>query len=82
MDDVERRVQTVFREVFDDDQLVVAAATTAKDVPDWDSLAQIKLLISLEEEFGVQFTTQEVDAMKCIGDLMATLRNKPQGLAM
>lgn len=81
MDDTDRRVQAIFREVFDDDQLVVTSTTAAKDIPEWDSLAQVKLLISLEEEFCVQFTTQEVAAMRSVGDLTAALRGKSHDLA-
>ncbi len=70
------RVQRVFQEVFDDENLVVTDAMSAKDIPDWDSLAQIKLLIGLEEEFEVKFTTHEVASMTCVGDLKKALASK------
>ena len=71
-----QRVTQVFRDIFDDDGLVIADAMSAKDLKDWDSLAQIKLIIALEEEFEIKFTTHEVAQMKCVGDLKLALRSK------
>lgn len=70
------RILNVFREIFDNDQLQLTDATTAKDVPGWDSLAQVKLIIALEEEFSTTFTTREVAEMSCVGDLKAALRRR------
>jgi acyl carrier protein len=67
------RVRDVFREVFDNDEMEIWDATSAKDVPEWDSLAQAKLIIGLEEEFGVKFSTHEVAQMTCVGDLKRAL---------
>ena len=38
----------VFRDVFDDDELVIDATTTAQDVEGWNSLAHIRLVVSIE----------------------------------
>lgn len=71
-----QRVTRVFRDIFDDDELVISEATSAKDVRNWDSLAQIKLVIALEEEFEIKFTTHEVAQMKCVGDLLQAMQLK------
>lgn len=70
------RVQKVFREVFEDPSLVVSDGTTAADIRTWDSLNHINLIIALEEEFGVQFSSAEVTSMSCVGDLFALLEAK------
>ena len=49
---------------------------SAKDIPDWDSLAQVKIVIALEEEFSIKFTTNEVAEMACVGDLLRALERK------
>ena len=66
----------VFREVFDDEALSVDDETSARDVPEWDSLAQAKLIIALEHEFKVSFTTAEIGSWSNVGDLKRALRSK------
>jgi acyl carrier protein len=75
-DGLERRVEQVFREVFEDPALSVGAATTAADIPRWDSLEHINLIMALEREFGVEFTSAEVTSMSRVGDLYPILRAK------
>ena len=49
------RLNEVFRDVFDDDSIVVKPATTADDIEDWDSLEHITLISAVEKEFGMKF---------------------------
>ena len=73
------RVQEVFRRVFDEPGLRVTDATTAADIPAWDSLTHIGLILALEEEFSVQFSTREVASMQRVGDLHRLLEQKGAG---
>lgn len=73
---IDKQVQEVFREIFDNDELEIWDAMSAKDLSEWDSLAQVKLIIGLEEEFHIKFTTHEVAQMTCVGDLKKALRQK------
>jgi acyl carrier protein len=66
-------LQEIFRQVFDDDGLVVTADTSRRDVADWDSVAHVKLILSLEEEFGVRFTEDEVSSLQTVGELLAAI---------
>ena len=75
MTSMHHRIREVFREVFDD-EMEIWDEMAAKDVPEWDSLAQVKLIIGLEEEFEMKFTTHEVAQMTCIGDLKRALFRK------
>jgi acyl carrier protein len=70
------RMQTVFRDVFDDDNLVLRSDLTAADVENWDSLAHINLILGIEREFKVRFTTAEVASLKNAGDLEALVQKK------
>lgn len=74
--EISDRVQKVFREVFEDPALTISTQTTAADIPKWDSLTHINLIIALEEEFRVQFSSQEVTSMTCVGDLFTLLEHK------
>ncbi len=64
------RVQELFREVFDDDDLVITRETTAADVEGWDSLMHVTLLVTLEGEFGIRFKSSEIANLKNVGQLI------------
>jgi acyl carrier protein len=72
-------MQRVFRDVFDDDVLELRRDMTAADVENWDSLSHIDMIVALEREFKVKFTTAEVTTLKNVGDLDVLL-NKKRGL--
>lgn len=69
-------VTPTFREVFANDALVLTEQTKAADVEGWDSFAHINLIVALETEFKVSFTTPELGQMACVGDLLTLLENK------
>lgn len=78
MDDIHDRMQTVFRDVFDDEDLVVHDSLTAADVENWDSLSHIDLIVGIERAFRVKFTTAEVGSLKNAGDLKSLIQKKLQ----
>jgi acyl carrier protein len=63
------RLTSVFREVFDEDDLVVSPHMTADDVDGWDSLNHIRLMLAVSNAFGVKFTALEIGALKNVGEL-------------
>lgn len=63
------RLQDTFRTILDDDHLVLTDATTARDVPTWDSVAHISLMVSIESEFGVRFTDDQLTSFRTVGEL-------------
>ena len=63
------RINTVFRDVFDDEDIIVAENTTADDIEDWDSLEHINLVSAIEKEFGIKFTMAQVVTMKNVGEM-------------
>ena len=64
------RLTAVFRDVFDDDSIVINENTTANDIDDWDSIEHINLIGAVEEEFGIRFKMREVSSMKNVGEMM------------
>jgi acyl carrier protein len=70
MNDVLNRLNQVFREVFDDDELTVTEKTTAQDVEGWDSLTHVTLLVNVEKLFGVRFSSSEIASLKNVGELV------------
>lgn len=70
------RLQVVLRDFFNDPEIEVSEATNAEDIPDWDSLANVNLVLAVEREFGCQFDTDEIAEFKNIGDMISSILAK------
>jgi acyl carrier protein len=57
--------------------LTLSKATTAQDVDGWDSLMHINLIVAIEREFKIRFTTKEITALRNVGDLIDVIARKP-----
>jgi acyl carrier protein len=62
------RLQILFDEVFLESPKIIPSLTAA-DVPEWDSLIHISLLVAIEKDFGIRFRTGEVESAKNVGDI-------------
>lgn len=69
-------LQPIFKDIFDDDEIVVTAQTSAKDIEDWDSIAQIRLAAATEKFFAIKFTFDELQSLKNVGDMVGLIREK------
>lgn len=76
MQEIYERLNNVFREVFDDDSIIVTAETTSNDIEDWDSLEHINLIVAIENEFGIKFGMNEVTGMKNVGEMVKIINDK------
>jgi acyl carrier protein len=70
------RLTPIFRDVFSDDALVVSEGMTAADVPTWDSLSNINMIIAVEKTFGVKFSIKDVRSLKNVGELLELIKRK------
>ncbi len=68
--DIIKRLTEVFRDVFDDDSIVITEETTANDIDDWDSIEHINLIGAVEDEFSMRFKMREVSSMKNVGEMI------------
>jgi acyl carrier protein len=64
------RIVEVMRDLFDEYEGPITLETTAQDVPQWDSLSHVKLMILIEQELGVRFGTGEIQGFRNIGSLV------------
>lgn len=67
MDDLRGQLVDIFRAVFGDPELVVTDATTAADIPGWDSLMHLDLMIAIERHFSITFASAEMSMLKAEG---------------
>ena len=67
--------QEIFKDVLDNDDVVLKYETTAADVEDWDSLSHIQIVVAIEKHFKIKFTTAEIREFKNVGEMCeATLK--------
>ena len=76
MDNLMKKMEVIFRDVFDDDSICLTESTNAKDIEEWDSLTHISILASVQDEIGVSFDMDEIIAMKNVGDMMKAIEGK------
>ncbi|HJV65053.1 MAG TPA: acyl carrier protein [Geomonas sp.] len=67
--DILQELTPIFREVFDDDSIVLTRETTANDIDAWDSLTHMNMVMAVEVRFGIRFALGELPALRNVGDL-------------
>jgi len=76
MDEIYARLNEVFNAVFDDDTIAVTPELTAEDVPGWDSLNHIRLMLAVQKAFKVKFTMAQTAQLANVGELADLIRAK------
>ena len=73
---MDKKILEIFREVFNNPELEITEATTAADVDGWDSFNHLNLIMALEENYSVSFSTVEIGQMAHVGNLVQLLEKK------
>ena len=74
--DIFNALNLIFRDIFDDDNIVLNAETTADDIPEWDSISHINIIVSIEARFKIKFLSAEIEKMKNVGELVSAIQRK------
>ena len=75
------KLTDIFRDMFEDSQLIISPETTAKDIEDWDSLAHVQLLVAIEKAFGIRFNTGEVASLANVGEMVELIALRTAGIS-
>jgi acyl carrier protein len=75
MMNIKEKLQAIFRDIFDDDEIVITNETIASDIEDWDSLSHIQLIVAIENRFDVKLKTGEIIKLKNVGDFITLLKH-------
>ena len=70
------KLNEVFHDVFDNNDIVVTEQTNANDIEEWDSLIHITLISAVEDEFDVSFDMKTVVSMKNVGDMIHAIEEQ------
>lgn len=74
--DILDRIRTVVREELEDDTLLIDRTTRASDIPGWDSLAHIRIVVGIERALGVRFPMSAIGDVRHVGDLVDLVRHQ------
>jgi acyl carrier protein len=69
-------VTGIFRAVFNDPGLELTLRSGPDDIPGWDSMTHIALLVEFECRFGIQFQTAEIESLYSVGELLRAIEMK------
>jgi len=70
------KIQAIFEEILDEVEISLVETSTAKDVEEWDSITHIEIISEIEDQFGVDFTLEEIEELKNIGDMITLVLSK------
>ena len=70
------KLTELFRDIFDDDSIIIGDETTAADVEGWDSLTNIRLILAVETAFSLRLSASQVSALAKLGDLVDVIEKK------
>ena len=70
------KLTVIFRDVMDNDEIVLEENTTAEDIEEWDSLAHVQLIEKIEAVFGVRFSAKEMTSWDELGELVDSILAK------
>ena len=74
MNEILEMVNAIFKDVLDDEDIVIKAETTANDVEEWDSLTHIQLIVAIEKAFDVRFTSSEIQRWQNVGEMCEAIQ--------
>ncbi len=63
----------IFRDVLENDEIEITESTVAADIAEWDSLNHIYLVVAIEKQFKIKFTTHQIQSWQCVGDILKEL---------
>lgn len=66
-------VNTIFKDVLDNENIEINNNTTANEVEEWDSLTHIQLVVAIEKYFKIRFTSAEIQNFKNVGEMCESI---------
>ena len=68
--------QDVFRAELDDDALQISMTSSQADIPAWDSLAHVRVVMRLESEFQIRLEASEIEKINSVRGFYDAIRNQ------
>ncbi len=74
--DILKKLQEIFADNLDADNLILSESTTADEVEGWDSLTHVQLVVAVEKGFKIRFNAKEIQNWKNVGEMIDSIQSK------
>ncbi len=71
-----KKINDIFVDTLDNEDVKIGEETTAADVDEWDSLTHIQLVVAIEKYFKIRFTSKEIQSWNNVGEMMNCILEK------
>ena len=75
-DDILEQLQPIFQDILDQPNVVITRDSNAHNVEDWDSLAHINLITTIEKHFKIKFALEQLQGLKNVGEMVDLIESK------
>ena len=75
-DEILAYVNTIFIDTLDNEDLVIVEETAANDIDEWDSLTHIQLVVAIEKQFKIRFTSKEIQSWDNVSEMIDCIQEK------
>jgi len=75
-EEIKNKMTEIFKDVLDDETIVLHRETTADDIEEWDSLNHITIIVAVEKEFGIKFDLGDIRQLKNVGEFIDLIQRK------
>lgn len=71
-----KKVNDIFIDVLDNEEIVITDSTTSQDIEEWDSLSHIQIIVAIEKVFGIKFSSFEISSWIDVGEMLDCIQKK------
>jgi acyl carrier protein len=73
---LDKRLEKVIRGVFPIEEEIIDENWTSEDIPDWDSVGHLNLIMEIEKAFDIKIEIEEMFEVEKLGDISRILKKK------
>jgi len=66
----------IFEDIIDEGSVSLSETSTSKDIDGWDSLTNIQLVVAIEKNYKIRFTSEEITSWKNVGEMLDCILTK------
>jgi len=79
-EEILNKLQDIFIDILENKEIILNYDTIYDDIPNWDSLTNIILIIEIEKKFNLKFKLEEIQSFKNISEIcdniLVKIKNK------